>query len=418
MKYTRIPATWPPGKGVKRLAPAFHFFDSASTTPCIPEAADLVRHFCADSYGHPSSTHALGQQSARAIREARLFFGEIFQVAPEQIIFTGGGTESDNLAIYGLTVPYLASKHSSSVGTPRALASATEHPAVKKTILSLKDIAVDSLLIPVNEQGQIETEKLCSRLNPSTFLVSIHQANNITGAILPVEELAREVKKQVPGALFHTDAVQSFGKIRVPAAPSPVDLISISGHKVGGPKGIGALVVLNSKLLTSSRFRPMIWGGEQENGWRSGTQNAGLIAAFHYAAERTLRNMKASREHALLLQTRLKERLSAASPSVRWNSPESALPQIVSLSVPGFSAGPLARLLEERGFLVATGSACSSKKPEPDPTLTAMGLPEAVCTSSLRISFSRPNQAEHVDALVDALNDSISCMRRLGGGAL
>lgn len=421
----------------------YRFFDTASTTRCCDSAARLIQRFAVEDYGNPSSSHAYGQTSAKAIREARLYFADLFRVTPSQVIFTGSGSEADNLAVYGIALQALAQQPDTRPARPvRILASATEHPAVRKTVQSLNTLGAsrfDAQFIPVDREGQIRHDAFLELLTPETALVSIQQVNNITGAELPVEELATIAKQRVPGLVFHTDAVQAFGKsTRTPAAPSAIDLVSISGHKVRGPKGVGALIVLNKKLLKEG-IRPLIWGGEQEGGMRSGTQNAGLIAGFHAAARETFDKKTESRAHIQALHELFRERLKStgllmtateasqvlesaasagnrASGKIHWNSPENSVPHIVSLSIPGFPTGPLARLLEERGFLVSTGSACSSQKTEPDAALTAMGFPPAITQSTIRISFCDLNTSEDVIALVDAIGNSMTLMTELLGG--
>jgi cysteine desulfurase len=398
------------------------FFDNASTTKCCEAAAELVRRYALEDFGNPSSSHALGQQAAKAIRDARVFFAKTFNVNPEQIIFTGSGSEADNLAVYGVALDAIARRKAT---RPRVIVSAIEHPAVRKTAQSLAGLGVDVQLAPVGRDGQLVREKYLELLTPETVLVSVHRVNNIVGSILPVEELARVAKERVPGVIFHTDAVQAFGRVDVPTHPSPVDLVSVSAHKVEGPKGVGALIVLDRALLKTG-LRPLVWGGDQEGGFRSGTQNAGLIAGFAAAAEQTLRNRADHTDHARKLRDRLRDRLAGLrlldtaesdKGRVRWNSPEAGVPHIVSLSVPGFPSGPLAKLLEERRCLVSTGSACSSQKMEPDPVLSSMGFPPPVHSSAIRVSFSRCNHLEDVDTLAAALDESIRLMNRLLKGA-
>ena len=435
-----------PNQKVKNLAPQprnryglnpmqYRFFDSASTTRCCDSAAQLLQRFSVDDYGNPSSSHAFGQAAAKAIREARLYFAELFRVTPAQVIFTGSGSEADNLAVYGIALQALARRPEAGANAPiRVLASATEHPAIRRTVQSLDTLGAarfDARFVPVDLEGQVRRDAFLDLLTPETALVSIQQVNNITGAELPVEELATLAKQRVPSLVFHTDAVQAFGKTsRTPRAPSAIDLVSISGHKVRGPKGVGALIVLNKKLLKEG-LRPLIWGGEQEGGLRSGTQNAGLIAGFHAAARETFDTQVATLKHIESLRALFREGLqraellmtadeaAAARPvpgKIHWNSPDSAVPHIVSLSIPGFQTGPLARLLEERGFLISTGSACSSQKIEPDAALAAMGFPTAITQSAIRVSFCDLNTHEDVTALVDAIRESITLMTRLLGG--
>ena len=399
------------------------FFDNASTTKCCKAATDLLQRYADEDFGNPSSSHALGQQAARAIREARVFFAETFKVSPEQVIFTGSGSEADNLAVYGVAMEALVRQKRTGGPSPRVIASATEHPAVRKTVQSLTALGIDAQLVPVDSKGQINKEKLLELLTPETVLVSIQRVNNIVGSLLPVEELAKLCKEKVPHLTFHTDAVQAFGKVEVPTFPSQVDLISISAHKIHGPKGVGAMIVLNKKLLKNG-IRPLIWGGEQEGGFRSGTQSAGLIAGFHVAAAQSLKDREGFLEHCGTLQEYLEKQLrkhgllddQPSKSKLHWNSPREGVPYIVSLSVPGFPSGPLAKLLEERNCLVSTGSACSSQKTEPDPVLSAMGLSSQIYGSAIRISFSSSIQKKDIDTLVQALDESIQLMAQLLGG--
>ena len=400
----------------------FLFFDNASTTQCCDEAVELVQKFAREEFGNPSSAHAMGQQAACAIKEARRFFAGVFNIEPNQIIFTGSGSEADNLAVYGVALDALAKRRHG-----RVLASATEHAAVRKTVKSLTDLGLDSRLLGVDGQGQIDQPEFEKNLIPQTILVSIQQVNNISGAILPVEELARFAKSKVRHSVFHSDCVQAFGKIEPPKGGSPVDLVSISAHKVKGPKGVGALIVLNKHLLKEG-MRPLIWGGDQESGFRSGTQSTGLIAGFHAAAKLTLEKREKSFEHARELQQAFRQELTErglidvkpgekrVNSTVRWNSPEKAVPHIVSFSVPGYPSPLIAKMLEDRSCIVSMGSACSSHKSEPDPVLCAMNLPPAIYNSALRVSFADCNSREDVHTLVAALEDSIQQMKKLLGG--
>jgi len=387
------------------------FFDNASTTRCCKEAAEALQHFAEQAFGNPSSSHALGQRSARAIHEARVFFADHFHTSPAQIIFTGSGTEADNLAVSGVALASLFKTKKPS----RILVSASEHPAVAKAAIALQAHGCDVQTIPIDQQGQIIREKFLDLLTPATSLVSIQQVNNITGAILPVEELARITKERVPGAIFHTDAVQAFGKIPSLTSPSPVDLVAISAHKIEGPKGVGALIVLNSKLLKSG-LQPLIWGGDQESGFRSGTQNAGLISGFHLAAKRMLAKQDAFIAHARTLRDRLQTQLAAHKIDALWNSPKDGAPHIINLSFPGFPSAPLARFIEERGCIISTGSACHSNSAETDPVLTAMNIPRAAQLSAIRISFSEELTIQNIDTLAATISDSLKRMELLGSG--
>jgi cysteine desulfurase len=394
---------------------SYFFFDHASTTPCCEAANRLLSYYATESFGNPSSNHVYGEKAATAIRNARGFFAKKFHIKPEQIIFTGSGSEATNLALYGLALPALIHKKSSP--SLRILISNTEHPSVLKTASSLKDLGFDIQLLPVDSQGQIICEKLISLLTPSPLLVSIHQVNNITGALLPIEELAQVVKAHSPKTLFHTDSIQAFGKIKLPHYPSSVDLISLSAHKIEGPKGVGALVLLNPKILSSYGLRPLIWGGDQENGFRSGTQNTGLIAGFHVAAEEALKNREKNFEVVSQLNSYFFKCLESEGllKIIHKNSPDLAIPHIISLSFPGFLASPLAKFLEGYGCIVSTGSACHSRKKEPEPILKAMGFPLDLQISALRVSFSQRNTLDDINTLVHSLKASLKRMQALMG---
>ncbi|MEK6706826.1 MAG: cysteine desulfurase family protein [Bdellovibrionota bacterium] len=399
----------------------FIFFDSASTTRCYEEVAELLKQYACVDYGNPSSSHVLGQRAAKAIKEAREYFADIFNVEPRQIIFTSGGTESDNLAISGVALGAYVSDKDPRQKPRRLIASAIEHPAVTKCVQSLTSFGFEACFAPVNGEGRVIEQELAKLLIPETVLVSIISVNNIMGAVLEVEKLARLVKEIQPEVVFHTDGVQAFGKIKMPVAPSSVDLVSISAHKICGPKGVGALVVLNPKLLDNRNrlfIKPLIYGGEQEGGLRAGTQSAGLISGFHVATKKTLSASKDSSEHVRKLNERLKTLLTTGKNGGRfhWNSPQSAVPQIISLAAPGVPAGPLARLLEELGFIVSTGSACQSSTPKPEATLVAMGLPSDVCSSSIRISLSMLNSLSEIDKIVSAVEEAYERLSRLQKG--
>ncbi len=396
----------------------YRFFDNASTTKCCEAAIELNRRFSEDDYANSSSSHAMGQLAARAIREARVFFAETFRVDPTQVLFTGSGTESDNLAIQGVALSQLTRQGGSfsRTGRPRMLCTATEHPAVKKSVESLISLGFEPELIPVDSAGNILRERLLGLLDPAPLLVSIQRVNNITGTIHPVEELASLIKAKAPDTLIHTDAVQAFGKVSLPTAPSKVDFVSLSAHKIEGPKGVGALIVMNRELLRYA-IRPLIWGGNHEGGFRAGTQNPGLIAGFHAAAKLALENQKARMEKIAGLNTKLREILAAPLGSkIVINSPADAAPHILSFSVPGLASAGLARCLEDRDFIVSTGSACGSEHAnEPDPVLSAMGLSDTLATSALRVSFSHLNEEQELVEFAQALKESIEHTAKLMG---
>lgn len=370
-----------------------------------------MTRFAAQDFGNPSSAHLLGRQAAKALIEARKFFADQFQIKSEQVIFTGSGSESDNLAIYGVALDALAKGKKGA----RVITSASEHAAVKKSVQSLESLGFDVQLAPLKSDGQIDEPRLLELINPNVILVSIHRVNNILGTLIDVENLARLCKQKQPSLIFHSDCVQAFGKVDLPKAGSAVDLISLSAHKIQGPKGIGALIVLNPTLIKAG-LRPLIWGGDQEMGLRSGTQSSGLIAGFHIAAQKTLNSRQKTQDQMELLRQTLQSELKKQGLldlAVRWNSPSLSIPNIVNLSVIGVPSTLVAQMLEEDGCIVSTGSACSSKKAEPDSVLTAMGCDETVCSSALRVSFCKTNRPEDVVYLVQSLGRSIKKVKEL-----
>ncbi len=380
-----------------------------------------MQQYATTDYGNPSSSHLFGQKAGQAIREARIFFSEQFRCAPEQIIFTGSGTEANNLAISGLSLYFCvqSKKPSSPI---QVITSSTEHASVRKTVTSLKDFGIHSEFIPVHRSGQPDILKLEEALQSKTthsILLSLHQVNSIVGTIFDLESIAKKVKKIAPHLIIHADSVQAFGKIPVPRYPSSIDVITLSGHKIEGPKGVGALIVLNKNILP--RIRPILWGGEQENGLRAGTQNAGLIAGFHEAAQQALHQQDDFLRHTSQLRNHFRSLLERKNllkkndsfGSVHWNSPENSIPNIINLSVPGLPSGALTQLLEERKCLVSVGSACSSQKTEKDPVLKAMGFGPEIQNSSIRISFSRTHQLSEIEILGAALSDSIDQMKKM-----
>ena len=386
-----------------------YYFDHAATTPCSASALKTFTFYATQEYGNPSSTHQMGIKASEILSQSRFFFGEYFNVESEQVIFTSSGTEADNLAVFGTAYPHwLCSK--STVGNKRIVVSSIEHPAVLQAAASLKELGFDVQLAPVDPHGLIDLNAYQKLLTPETILVSIMKVNNIVGSINDVEKLAQLAKEVSPNCIFHTDAIQAFGKVKLPTSKSSVDLVSLSGHKIYAPKGIGALIFLNKKLLEPSCFRPLFFGGGQEFGMRPGTQSPSLIGAFLTAAKDAVTDFSKNFDKVKKLQNHLKDKLNQKNlltSKLSWNSPEGAIPHITNLSLKGIPSGPIAKLLNERHCFLSTGSACSSKKSAPDHVLKAMNFSSELCQSTLRVSLSPYHTSEEVDYLVQSLNDSI-----------
>jgi cysteine desulfurase len=396
------------------------YLDYAATTPCGPEAADCLRTHTEEYFGNPSSAHTYGKLPAQALRKAHRFFGDHFGVSPEQVIFTGSGTEANNLAIQGWALQRLAQKKI----PKKILISSIEHPAVYQPAECLKDLGFEVESIPTNTQGQVTWETLKPLLSREVEFISIMRVNNIIGSIQPVEVLAERAKAQWPEIIFHCDAIQAFGKIDVPKASSKVDLVSLSGHKLGAPKGIGALLVLNKKILKEKKIRPLICGGGQENGSRSGTENVGLIAAFEAAAQKAFSHQDETLSHCQSLKETLKTALinkgllstgTEKKALLAWNSPENAVPYIINLSAPKFPVASLVKYLDEQGFALSSGSACSSSKTGPERTLIEIGLSPERASAAFRVSFSLETKKEEVEEFANTLEKSLIHMGKLLG---
>ncbi len=395
-----------------------HFFDHASTTPSSDEIRQALLRFEKEDFGNPSSAHILGRSTQQAVHEAKVFFADAFKLpSPDQVIFTGSGTEANNLAIQGVALQRFTQqfkKNAVSKGQ-RICFSSTEHAAVANTARSLQDFGFEAHPLPVQTNGQLIEEEFERGIRESGVLVSIHQVNSITGALLPVERLARTAKRIRPEVYFHTDAIQGFGKTTQVFEAGGIDLVSISAHKIGGPKGIGALLILNPGLLKSG-LRPLIWGGNQQSGLRSGTQSPGLISAFHLAAKLRLKRLSQSlpRIHALrqALKNSLTER-KLLPELLHWNSPEESVPHIISLSALGVDPSHLSRMLEDQGLVISTRSACSSKKLEPEPVLQAMGFSMDHAQSAFRISLAEDQTLDEIEKLVVGLEQSLKRLHAL-----
>ena len=354
------------------------YLDNAATTPLLPEALHLARPLLEDQFGNPSSLHPAGMEAARAVKQARERLALMLAVPPQAVTFTGGGTESDNLALRG----GFASER---LRGERLLYSAIEHPAVRETARALEREGVRTTEIPINRQGVVDLARLEQLLDGDVRLLSVMAANNEVGSLQPLVEIGRLLKQKAPRAVFHVDAVQAFTKSALPWQEAGIGLLSLSAHKVHGPKGVGALV--RCKPLPLS---PSIHGGGQEDGLRSGTENPFGIVAFAHAAEMVSaihREQRAARDayHRCWME------LLAEYPRIRTFQSEQATPFIISFSLPPIPGEVTLHHLEAEGLFVSTGSACHTRSPEPSPVLLALGMSEQEALSTVRLSFSIHN---------------------------
>ena len=377
------------------------YFDNSATTRCYPEVAEIVVKTMTEDFGNPSAMHLKGVEAEKYVREAAQTLAKILKVNEKEIIFTSGGTESNNLALFGGAD---ANKRSGN----HIITTSVEHAAVGQPAERLEQMGSEVTIVPVDHRGVVQLEALEKALRPDTILVSTMYVNNEVGAVMPVEEIAKLVHEKSPKALYHVDAIQAFGKYRIYPKKAGIDMLSVSSHKIHGPKGVGFLYI-NEK----ARIQPQILGGGQQAGMRSGTDNVPGIAGLGVAAKMVYTDFDEKIEHMYQLKERLAEGFLKL-PDVRLNGMEirEGAPQILSASFLGVRSEVLLHTLEEKGIYVSAGSACSSHKRKAAGTLSAMGMEAAQRESTLRFSFSEENTFEEVDYALEVIGQVLPMLRR------
>ena len=377
------------------------YFDNSATTRCYPEVAEIVVKTMTEDFGNPSAMHLKGVEAEKYVREAAQTLAKILKVNEKEIIFTSGGTESNNLALFGGAD---ANKRSGN----HIITTSVEHAAVGQPAERLEQMGYEVTIVPVDHRGVVQLEALEKALRPDTILVSTMYVNNEVGAVMPVEEIAKLVHEKSPKALYHVDAIQAFGKYRIYPKKAGIDMLSVSSHKIHGPKGVGFLYS-NEK----ARIQPQILGGGQQAGMRSGTDNVPGIAGLGVAAKMVYTDFDKKIEHMYQLKERLAEGFLKL-PDVRLNGMEirEGAPQILSASFLGVRSEVLLHTLEEKGIYVSAGSACSSHKRKAAGTLSAMGMEAAQRESTLRFSFSEENTFEEVDYALEVIGQVLPMLRR------
>ena len=377
------------------------YLDNSATTCVYQETADLVCDLMVNHYGNPSAMHQKGVEAEQYIRTAQETLAKILKVKEKEIFFTSGGTESDNWALVGTA---MANKRAGN----HIITSAIEHPAVSAPLAFLEEQGFRITRLPVNKEGLVDVNELEEAITPETILVSIMYVNNEIGAVEPIGEIGRRIKAKNPKTYFHVDAIQAFGKYRIYPKRMGIDMLSVSGHKIHGPKGSGFLYI-DEKV----KIRPLILGGGQQAGMRSGTDNVPGIAGLGVAAKMVYTDFDKKIEHMYQLKERLAEGFLKL-PDVRLNGMEirEGAPQILSASFLGVRSEVLLHTLEEKGIYVSAGSACSSHKRKAAGTLSAMGMEAAQRESTLRFSFSEENTFEEVDYALEVIGQVLPMLRR------
>lgn len=372
------------------------YLDNSATTRVCPEAAEKALELMTQCYGNPSSLHALGFRAEQALSQARQAAAKLLSAQPEEITFTSGGTESNNLAIFGGA---FARRH---VGR-RIVTTQIEHPSVLEPMAQLEKEGWEIVRLAPDAFGRISPQQIEEAITPDTALVSIMAVNNEIGSILPVEAAARVIRRNKYRTLLHVDAVQAFGKLPLIPGKTGIDLLTVSAHKIHGPKGAGALYIRKGVHIPARTF-----GGGQERNLRSGTEALPAWCAFG-AAVKALPPLREEEASIRALWEDARQRLSAI-PGVVLQSPLEGLPYILNFSCGGVKAETMLHFLEERGIYVSSGSACAKGKPSH--VLEAMHLPRAQALSSIRVSFSRENCPEDVVALADAVQEGMETLVR------
>ena len=392
-----------PNRTVQRI-----YLDHNATTPLLPEVADRMSVVLHNDFGNPSSVHHFGQQAKAAIDEARTDVASLIGADPSEVLFTSGGTESDNIAIRG------AAEALEPSGRRHLIASAIEHEAVLNTLKALAKRGSKATLLPIDQSGIVDPEALRSALTDDTAVVSVMHANNEIGTIQPIAALAALAHER--GALFHTDAVQSAGKIPLNVKTLGVDMLSISAHKFYGPKGVGALWIKRGV-----RVLPLLTGGRQERSRRAGTENVAGIVGMGVAARIAASKMQDEGTRLAALRDRLEAGILRAVPGTAVNGAhEPRVPNTTNISFDRVEAESLLIALDLEGIAVSTGSACSSGTLEPSHVLKAMGFNAHRAQNSIRFSLGAGNTAEEVDRgaeLLPALVEKLRSLTRLPAGA-
>ncbi|MGK7346796.1 MAG: cysteine desulfurase family protein [Candidatus Nitrospinota bacterium M3_3B_026] len=380
-------------------APRLVYLDNNATTPVRPEALEAMLPFYEASFGNPSSAHRLGREAKAWISDARETIASAIGAKPSEIFFTSGGTEADNLAVKG----FAAANRSGA--SPAIVTSAIEHPAVFGSLEYLENNGIAVRKAPVSGAGAVDEKAVAEAVDDDTILVTIMLANNESGVIQPVGRIAELARTK--GAAVHTDAVQAFMKIPVNVDDLGVDMLSLSSHKVNGPKGVGALYV-----RSGTKVEPLFHGGHHERGLRAGTENAPGIIGFAKAVELGAAELESEAERIRSLRDELERRIIETIKDVRVNGGgERRLPGTLNASFKGADGEALFINLDMEGVLVSTGSACGSGAMEPSHVLKAMDVPAEFINGSLRISLGRQNTMEDVDYLMAVLPDIVERAR-------
>ncbi|MGG0888753.1 cysteine desulfurase family protein [Cytobacillus horneckiae] len=376
------------------------YFDNSATTQPYKEAVDSFVKVSSNYFGNPSSLHGFGEKAERLIMQAREQIADLLGVRSNEIYFTSGGTEGNNMAIKGAALMYRnRGRH--------IITSSIEHPSVKEALLQLETLGFEVSYLPVDSYGIIDITALEREIREDTILVSIMHINNETGSIQPIGKIG-DILKSYPKAHLHVDYVQGIGKVPLNIAEHQIDLCTISSHKFHGLKGTGALFIRDGVHIS-----PLLSGGNQENKMRSGTENTGGIVAMAKALRMTMEEMKANGGQLLSIKTYLMKELGEMEEVIIHTPVEHAAPHIINFSIKGFKAEVFVHALEEKDIYISTTSACSSKHSSVSGTLICMGVAEKIAKSAVRVSLSYKNTMDEAKIFVTAVKKTIIQLRKV-----
>ena len=377
------------------------YLDNSATTRCFDEVAQLMHKIMCEDYGNPSSMHHKGVEAEQYLRYAKETLAGILKVNEKEILFTSGGTESDNIALIGTAMAnHRRGRH--------LITTKIEHPAILQTMSYLEDQGFEVTYLSVDHEGRISLKELEKAIREDTILVSIMHTNNEIGSLQPIAEAGALIKRCNPHTLFHVDAVQGFGKFRIFPNKMHIDMLSVSGHKIHGPKGIGFLYIREG-----SKVNPIMYGGGQQKGMRSGTENVPGIAGLSLAAKTIYQDLDAKVEKMRKLKQHFIEGVSQIeNTTIHGLYDETSAPHIISVGFAGIRSEVLLHALEEKGIYVSSGSACSSNHPQVSGVLKGIGAKQEFLDATLRFSMSEFTTLEEIDYTLDALYNIVPMLRK------
>lgn len=377
------------------------YLDNSATTRCSDRAKNLMIQILTEDYGNPSSLHNMGKDAEDYIREAKEKIAKTLKVDEKELVFTSGGTESNNMALIGGA---LANKRMGK----HIITTAIEHASINAPLAYLEELGYEVTYLSVNADGVISLDELRDAVREDTVLVSIMMVNNEIGAVEPIEEAARVIKAKNPNTLFHVDAIQAYGKFHIYPKKMGIDMLSVSGHKIHAPKGTGFLYIRDKV-----KVKPIIYGGGQQKGMRSGTENVPGVAALGEAAAEIYENFETKIDHMYALKERFIDGVTQIEGvTINGKTGRDSAPQVVSVSIEDVRSEVMLHSLEEYGIYVSAGSACSSNKPAPSRTLQGIGLSKKQLETTIRISFCVNTTEEEVDYAVDKMKEIIPFRRK------